>query len=405
MRLSTVRLLATLCGFATVAPAAAWAQGASRDLAPPRRFSVGGEVSATLAPRDDEAFFNYTDYEQNLLRLGRVRLFGEWRAARSLAFEGELRLDTTGDIDLAAWYARWRPKRDWSFDVQAGRIPPVIGAFARRAYGRDNPVLGAPLAYQYLTSLRHDAAPASVDDLLRMRGRGWRPSFPVGATSPGPGVALVSSTAWDTGVEARWQYSRLDVAGAVTRGAPSVPVVTDTTAGVQWSGRLGVSLPGGAIVGVSGARGRWLDRDVVRLLPDVSGRRGTQTIVGVDAEYGAGPWLLRGEWLRAGHDLPLASPVGAGLALATHSGFAEVRWRPHARWQLAGRVGYLHFDRLTGDVLADGPWDAPVERVEGALNYRVTRHLDLRAGWQQNWRDGGRVGQRGFPVVAVLYWF
>jgi len=36
----------------------------------------------------------------------------------------------------------------------------VIGAFARQAYGRDNLVIGTPLAYQYLTSLRPDALPA-----------------------------------------------------------------------------------------------------------------------------------------------------------------------------------------------------------------------------------------------------
>ena len=52
-------------------------------------------------------------------------------------------------------------------------MPPTFGAFARRTYATDNPLIGYPLAYQYLTSLRPDALPANADELLRMRGRGW----------------------------------------------------------------------------------------------------------------------------------------------------------------------------------------------------------------------------------------
>ena len=70
-----------------------------------------------------------------------------------------------------------------------------FGAFGRRGYqGVDNPLIGYPLAYQYLTSLRPDAAPATVADLLvdarpglaadatpsarRSRGRACRSSPP-----------------------------------------------------------------------------------------------------------------------------------------------------------------------------------------------------------------------------------
>ena len=60
-----------------------------------------------------------------------------------------------------------------TFDIQVGRVPPTFGAFARRTYASDNPLIGYPLAYQYLTSMRADALPANADELLRMRGRGW----------------------------------------------------------------------------------------------------------------------------------------------------------------------------------------------------------------------------------------
>ena len=196
------------------------------------RVTFGGELAGTLSPKDDEAFFNYTDYERDALRLARLRVFGQWRMATTIALVGEVRTENADELEVSALYVRWRPLSSHEFDIQAGRIPPVIGAFARRAYGRDNLVIGLPLAYQYLTSLRPDALPATVDDLLRMRGRGWRPTYPIGSQTIETGVPLVSATRWDTGVEARWRPGLMELSGAVTRGAPAVPVVRETNGGL-----------------------------------------------------------------------------------------------------------------------------------------------------------------------------
>ena len=40
---------------------------------------VTGDVSLAVSSKDDIAFFNYTDYEHNALRLFRVSLAGTWR--------------------------------------------------------------------------------------------------------------------------------------------------------------------------------------------------------------------------------------------------------------------------------------------------------------------------------------
>ena len=187
------------------------------------RVTLAGEFSATFSRSDRDAFFDYTDYEHDALRTVRARLLGEWRAARRLSLLGELRIENQNSIEAAALYVRWRPWIDRDFDVQAGRIPPVVGAFARRAYGRDNLVIGVPLAYQYLISLRPDALPASVDDLLGMRARGWRLTYPVGSPSQAPGVPLVTAFRWDTGAEAHWRGGSVELAGALTRGSPAAP--------------------------------------------------------------------------------------------------------------------------------------------------------------------------------------
>jgi hypothetical protein len=372
-----------------------------------RYLAGGGEVTAVAGPADTTAFFNYSDYERNLLRIARLRLFGEWRARTRLSVIGEVRTENLDEVMMPALYLRWQPPATRDLFVHAGRIPPVIGGFSRHAYGRDNVVIGQPLAYQYLTSLRPDAIPATVDDLARMRGRGWQPSFPVGSTAVAPGVPLVSASKWDTGVGAIWRRGRFDVSGALTQGSPAVPVVRDRNGGLMWSGRAAALLGRGVTIGVSGARGQWLNDDVLDLTADGRDTPSTQSVVGTDIEVGHGPWLVRGEWLRSVFELPVVTAPDLLAGLRAWTGFAEARYRPVPRWQFGVRVDRLAFGALPGGTTTAGTttWDAGVKRIEGVIGFRAHRRVELRGGWQHNWRTGGRVRERGLPVFAVLGWF
>src|SRR5207245_6807279 len=102
------------------------------------------------------------------LRMVRVAVSGMWRPSGRAAVVTELRSENLKRVIPYALYVRVRPLKGRALDVQAGRIPPVFGAFGRRSYGADNPLIGYPLAYQYLTSMRPDAIPATADDLLFM---------------------------------------------------------------------------------------------------------------------------------------------------------------------------------------------------------------------------------------------
>ena len=173
------------------------------------RMTIGGDISATVSCAHaagagnpdcvaDTGFFNYTDYEHSALRLVRVDVSASLKATRHLSVLGEVRSENAGRPEPYALYLRIRPWTGRTFDVQVGRIPPTFGAFARRTYASDNLLIGYPLAYQYLTSLRPDALPASADELLAMRGRGWLSRFSVGNPAPDRGVPLVSAFQWDT---------------------------------------------------------------------------------------------------------------------------------------------------------------------------------------------------------------
>jgi hypothetical protein len=277
----------------------------------------------------------------------------------------------------------------------------VIGAFARRAYGSDNLLAGAPLVYQYLTSLRPDALPGTTDDLLRMRARGWRPSYPIGSDRAAPGLPLITYSRGDTGVAMQWTAAGWTAAAAVTQGTAADPRVRDNNGGVSVSARVAAVRPSGLTLGFSAARGNWIDREAHRVAPSSAQYRSTaQTLAGIDMEFARGHWIVRGEWWHARYNVPTLSQ-----RLFANAGFAEARYRFRPRWHLAARFDRLTFSEIEGVPQIATPWDAPVWRVEGALGIRVNRRLEVRGGWQHNWRTTNRTRTRGFPTLQALFWF
>jgi len=136
------------------------------------RVVVSGDLTAGYGSADP-GFFNYTDYEHSALRLFRVDVSAAVKAGAHFTLLGEIRTENVDSVRPYALYLRIRPWTTRDFDIQVGRVPPTFGAFARRTYANDNPLIGYPLAYQYITTLRPDAIPASADELLRKRSAGW----------------------------------------------------------------------------------------------------------------------------------------------------------------------------------------------------------------------------------------
>ena len=361
---------------------------------------IAGEVSATTGAPADRTFFNYTDYERNALRTFRAAVAALWQPFDRLAVLAEVRSDDAADISLSAAYVRIRPWRRRAFDVQAGRIPPVFGAFGRRAYQADRPLIGYPLAYQYLTSLRTDAVPAGAADLLRMRGRGWRSSFPVGSPYAGPGLPLISAFNWDTGVQARWAAPRVDAAVAVTTGTLSSPRLRDDNGGKQTAARLAGTPVVGLIVGASAARGSWLSRDV----PGAT-RHHAQTALGADVEYSRGRGLARAELIWSRWDLPALSSPAAERRLSAVGAWIEGRYRLSPRLYVAGRLDGLSFSDIRSPANAAVPWDAPVRRYELGAGYSLQRNLVVRGSLQFNQRNGAATERRTFASTQVAWWF
>jgi len=385
---------------AAAAVLAAVARAAGGEPPEPRRFALGVELSAAVGP-EDHGFFNYTSYEESTQRLARLSLTGEWRVAERVALLGELRDENLGRPRVYALYARVRPWRDRAFDVQAGLIPPVFGAFSRRRYGSDNPLIGYPLAYQYLTSVRSDAVPGTASDLVVTRGAGWRVRYPfgVGNPEPEPGLPLVNALRWDTGVEVHAGPGPVEVSVAVTQGTLSSPRVEDDNGGKQVSARVAWKPVVGLVVGASAARGEYLSRTVTSALPPEKRGHDAQQAWGVDVEYSRDRWILRSEAVWSRWQTPMLERTLGALGLT-----AEARCKLRPGLYAAARVDHLGFTRV------DGPagvmtWDAPVWRGEAGVGYVPVRHVLVKLAYQNNRRDGGRVPKQTLLTTQLVLWY
>ena len=388
------------------APLAATAQGLPSEplRALGGRLVLTGEAVVTVATADNESYFNYTDYERNALRTVRLSLAALWQPADRLAFVGELLAEDFENAEAYAAYVRIRPWPAHKFDILAGRIPPVFGNFGRRRYNSDRMLIGYPLAYQYLTSLRSDALPATADDLLIMRARGWRSAFPVGDLGQGPGVPLISAFRWDTGVQTRWSTEFAETAVSVTTGTLSYPRVSDDNGSKQISGRFALLPTPGLVIGVSGARGGWVASDV-----PVTGSRDdlAQTALGADVEYSRDHWLVRGELVWSRWRLPFITTPPEGPTVKALGSWVEGRYRFSPRWYAAARLDRLGFSKITGSAFGgrSTPWDAPVRRFEAGAGYYVRRNVVARMTVQWNDRNAGRVHSKTFVAGQLGYWF
>ena len=365
---------------------------------------VGAEATATFAPADP-GFFNYTSYEFSALRNLRLGVSAEVRANDRVQVLAEVRLDQGRLLEAYGVFVRVRPFASRRFDIQAGRIPPTFGAMSRTSYGSGNMLIGQPLAYQYLTSIRADALPATPDDLLRMRGRGWLSNFPVGNPAPGPGLPIVNTSRWDTGVQVHGVSGMVDWTGSITAGSLSDPRFRDNNAGRQFAARAVVRPSASVAIGASISRGDWLNRVLEdQLVGTSSHERARQLAIGGDVEYSAGHFLVRGEAIRSTWSVPAFGSLQLETPLMAVSSLIEGRYRIAPGLYVALRGDRLDFSKIRGtNSIAE--WDAQTWRIETGVGYSVTRSILLKGAWQNNGRDGGRVRKDSFIAGQVMYWF
>jgi hypothetical protein len=367
------------------------------------RLLIGGDASVTFGS-EDPGWFTYTDYETSAIRRLRAGVTIEARASDRVSFLAEIRAETGVGVTPYAWYVRLSPLAGGLVDIQAGRIPPVFGTFARRSYPQDNPLIASPQTYQYLTSVRPDAVPATADDLLKMKGRGWLVTYPIGDPAPHNGVPTIAAERWDTGIQIRIGPPMLEGALSYTVGSLADPKVRDDNTGRQLAGRLAWHPLPAFTAGVSAARGAFVADEVKQARPDARQGDDDQRAIGVDAEVSWGRWLIRGEYVANSWRVPPLDAPQIVDPLRSRAGYVEAKIRLHPRLYVAARGDVMRFTAIEGSNGVES-WEADVSRLEYGLGFTIRRGLLLKASVLSNWRDGGRVRRSHLGAVQALFWF
>jgi len=336
---------------------------------------------------DDESFFN-----------PRLTLFLDTRLGDHFYSFVQARLDRgfdPGEEDFEAradeYLLRWTPWKEGWVNVQFGKFATVVGSWVQRHDSWQNPLITAPLPYENLTPLSADDPPASPADWLDRRRLpdqkdSWLPII------WGP----VYATGWSVfGTVGKFDYA-FDLKNVAISSHPYEWELGDSL----WqyptiSGRLGFRPEPAWNHGISFSIGPYLSTEAADALPPGRGIGDyNQITLDYDVSYAHRRWQIWSEVFLSRFQVP---NVGNADLLAyyleakykiTSSLFAAARWNQELYANIANGIG------------GEEPWGNDMYRIDLALGYRFTRHLQSKLQYSFGYRPGAPL-QQGEQLVAA----
>ena len=336
-------------------------------VAAPRGEAFDGNVLM----RDDSPFDAYG-----------LRVFGEAQVDSRLEvhLQAVLRDATSPYVDGA--YAIFTPSPARDLHLLAGKVPWPIGTWAPRTYSNKNPLIGAPLMYQYHSTLLWYEVVPSADALLATSGSGQYGVNYFGYPE-GRGMTLVDDSYWDVGVTLAGSSRPLEYALAVTAGTPGWGSTSqEENSGKSLLARVGLAPLPGLRFGISGAYGPYLIEPLNPLLP--AGRTVEdyhQMLSMADLELIAGHVELRAEGAHNRWETPT---VGN---LKVRSGYVEAKYALDFGAFVAGRWDVMRFGKIADSGGALRPWDSDLSRIETGVGYRFSRAAQAKLVYQRTSYD------------------
>jgi hypothetical protein len=280
----------------------------------------------------------------------------------------------------------------------AGLIPWMVGTYEPQSYSDKNPLIGAPLMYQYHSTLRWDLMPATADNLLAEAGEGYDGVNYGAGGGAYPGMPIVYSDWWDFGAGVVGSVRPMEFSLGFVNGTPSFPTpALDNNRGKGVLGRVGVAPTAGARFGVSGAYGPYMSDKLSASLPP--GKRVGdyhQVLVMGDAEWSMGHAELRAEGYRNTWETPTVGD------LRVKGFYVEGKYALPAGFYVAGRYDVMRFSEIADSTGESRPWDADETRSELGVGYRLARGALAKVVYQRNLeKEEEDEGAEVYDLVAA----
>ncbi len=294
------------------------------------------------------------------------------------------------DARLDEYLLRWTPWNDSQLNLQVGKFATVVGSWVQRHYSWDNPLITAPLPYENLTPVSDDEVPASPADFLNRRHwpdvkDSWLPVIwgPVYAT----GGSLF-------GTVGKFDYA-LEVKNAAIASHPYAWEPNDWL----WryptvSGRFGFRPAAAWNHGVSFSVGPYLSSDASAALPPGKGISDyDQFTLGYDVSYALHRWQWWAEVFLSRFEVP---NVGNSDLVAY---YIEAKYKITSQLFAAARWNQELYGTVSDGMGGREPWGSDMYRIDLALGYRFTRHLQGKLQYSFGHRNASL--QQGEQLVAA----
>jgi hypothetical protein len=294
------------------------------------------------------------------------------------------------DYRLDEYFLRWTPLKNSLVNVQAGKFATVVGNWVQRHDSWQNPLITAPLPYENLTVASDHYIASSRTRFLRWRQ--W-------ADLKDDWLPILWGPVYASGAAVLGTIGKFDYAFDAKNGAlatrpddwdPNERIWKEPT----FSGRIAYHPSPAWVHGVSVSTGPYLQEIEVGTLPP--GRELSdyyQSTLGYDVSYSRGHWQAWGELFLSRFDVP---NVGHADLL---SYYLEAKYKLTSNLYAAARWNQQFSGTIANDVGGREEWDRDMVRVDLALGYRFTRHLQTKLQYSFGHRDVHL--QQGEQLVAA----
>ena len=338
---------------------------------------VPGDAPAWLVPTTHAFVAPRASLLVDVFAGQRVNALVELRADR-----GEAPADRPLQARIEQAWLRVSPIDGADLSLQAGKfVSPFGGWTQRHASWAADPFIRPPLPYDYRTMICANFLPGTAAGFVS-----WKddPAFfrPMGAPP-------VWNAPYQVGVMASGGWKGVGVRAAVMNSAPSSEphewnALGTGKHGPSYVAHLGVQLMPELSIGASYDRGGYLIDDPGGAPLPAGAEIGdyVQELWGFEAAYARGPVEVRGELVLDRWEVPNVTDDPRDV-----SWYGEAKVKLSPGLFAAARYSAIRFDHLDDGLGNDVLWDYPVDRVQLAAGYRLSRTTELRAEYMLNSTD------------------
>lgn len=295
-----------------------------------------------------------------------------------------------GDVRFDEYLLRWTPWREGELNVQVGKFATAIGNWVPRHLSWENPFINAPAPYENVMTITDQAAPGSPAAMLGRRNIPDRKAA---------WVPIVWGPSYASGASVFGRVEKFDYAFEVKNASiSSRPTVWDATE-QTWSnptvsGRVGMRPNATWNFGASFSHGAYLLEAAQPTLPaGTSPGDFPQTTIAGDVSFAWRHWQVWGEIFASRFDVPR---VGDADTLAY---YVEAKYKFTPQLFGAVRWNQQFFGDIPNGAGGESQWDRNLWRVDSAVGWRFTRHLQAKLQYSYSHQQGNR--QQGEQLVAT----